>query len=660
MFTPEQIQNITQEEFKKLSPENKDLVIKILEEYRDTGVSETLESIWMVDYEEIPVSITRFICDEEYLGKSTENGNGIYPYWREKLKEIFDPVTDYEEIVLTGAIGIGKTRISVICLCYLLYRLMCLRNPKKYFNILNTDKITIFFLNITLTLAEGVGYKTMHQFLLNSPWFMKRGSTQGRTNIRYLPPKDIEITFGSKGEHALGQQVFCAMMDEIDFKGSGIKGQSALDMSNKIMDAYNTIKGRITSRFIKAGVLYGKIFLVSSKKSEHDFLEAYVAKMRNDTMLVVDEAQWVIKPKGTFSEQTFPVAVGNRSLKSMVLPDDTTEEQLKGYIQQGYRIIHVPINYAHEFKLDIHKALMDKAGISLVGTTSFFNFDMFSKCYVESYKNPFINDVLTIGMSDDLKISDFFELDKVPMAVRAMPQFIHIDGSLTGDKTGISSIGVSGLKPIQIYDGANEDVSNELTYKHIFTVGIKAPNGTEISLEKTRQFIYYLKASGFNIRGVSLDGFQSADTKQMLITQGYDATIISLDKSPNGYLALRSAMNDGRIALIQIELLETEFVQLQRDVQTGKLDHPADGSKDLADSVAGAFYNATLHKQSLIDSLTVFDSIIEVNEVVNEKEQFIEELKASMLSKTQLEAQKRLDSLVSGYDNDWGNNFGIF
>lgn len=347
------------------------------------------------------------------------------------------------------------------------------------------------------------------------------------------------------------------------------------------MQAYRTIKGRITSRFIKYNVLYGRLFLVSSKKSEHDFLESYVKEVQNgqdgDKMLVVDEPQWVIKPEGTFDKRTFPVAVGNRSLKSRVLPEGTGEEELQALVKQGYRIIHVPINYRQEFNMDVNAALMDKAGISVWGAVSFFNLDMFQKCYIADYKNPFVTDVLTMGIYDDLKIQDFFQLDQVPQRVRSMPQFIHIDAALTGDRAGISSVGVSGLKEYKKYDGADESIVSEMTYKHIFSVGIKAPQGSEISFEKTRQFIYYLRSKGFNIIGVSLDGYQSADTKQLLIAQGFDACIISLDRSPDGYITLRSAMNDGRIGLIRIELLETELVQLQRDVKSGKLDHPAEG-----------------------------------------------------------------------------------
>ena len=577
MFTEEELRKLSAEDIQKQDPETRALTIKILTEMAENGYSQTLRDIWLVDYEEIPVSIDEFICNPKYLGKVTGNGSLIYPFWKEQYREIFDASKNYEEMVFTGAIGIGKTRTGVICLCYLLYRLMCLRNPNAYFNLLEGDKITIFFLNITLDLARGVGYNTMHEFLMASPWFMERGTVTGVKNLVYNPPKNIIIEYGSSGGHGLGKAIFAAMLDEVDFKKAGMKGTSALDASSAIMEAYRIIKGRISSRFIKKGVLYGKLFLVSSKKSEHDFLEQYVKKMYNEKMLVIDKPQWVVKPKGTFSEVTFPVAVGNKSLKSMVLPDDITEEERKAYIKQGYQIIDVPENFRHEFKLDINTALMDKAGISIIGATTFFNYDMFSQCYIKDYKNPFSADILTIGLHDDLQIYDFFEIDKVPLQVRAMPQFIHVDASLTGDKTGISDVGVSGIKESMIYDGANETIVNEMTYKHIFSVDILAPHGTEISFEKTRKFIYYLRSQGFNIVGVSLDGFQSADTRQALELQGYDATIISLDRSPQGYLSLRSAMNDKRIGLIQIDLLETELIQLQRDVKTGKLDHPIDG-----------------------------------------------------------------------------------
>lgn len=209
MFTADEIMNMSKDEFAKLSPDNKELILKILSEYQTDGASKTLKELWEVDYKEIPVSIDEFITNPYYLGNSTRNGTSIYPYWKEKYREIFDPSKNYEEVILTGAIGVGKTRTAVVCLCYLLHKLMCLKDPQEYFKFNAGDKITIFFLNITLALAEGVGYETMHDYLIHSPWFMERGTVTGRKNLRYNPPHNIAITFGSKGEHALGQQIYC-------------------------------------------------------------------------------------------------------------------------------------------------------------------------------------------------------------------------------------------------------------------------------------------------------------------------------------------------------------------------------------------------------------------------------------------------------------------
>lgn len=455
----------------------------------------------------------------------------------------------------------------------------------------------------------------------------------------------------------------CALLDEADFSRGGIKGASALDIKNGIMQTYTAIKERMNSRFIKNGRQYARLFLVSSKKSDQDFIEAYIRKMKSEHqdqhMLIIDEPQWVIKPNSTFTGKKFPVAVGNKSLKSMILNDDLTEEQEDAYKKQGYRILMVPVELKQSFILDVNTALMNLAGISVIGATTFFNYDMFSKCYIKDYKNPFVNDILTIGTKDDLQIADFFQIDKIPLAVRSMPQFIHIDASLTGDKTGISDVGSSGVKETQIYDGANETVISEMTYKHIFSVDIKAPQGSEISFEKTRRFIYYLRSQGFNIVGVSLDGFQSADTKQLLVQQGYDATILSMDKSPEGYLTLRSAMNDERIGLIQIELLEKELIELQRDVQTGKLDHPAEGSKDMSDSLAGAVLNATKHKDSLVDSGQLLSTMANINAEVNPQEEFMQNF-ASSLAATQTTPQQRAKNSQLANDalNNLLNNFG--
>ncbi|MBQ4542770.1 MAG: hypothetical protein IJA19_01240, partial [Clostridia bacterium] len=529
-LTLDNILNIDREEFLNLSKSERDVIVQILKEIKESGTSPTLDSIWMEDYEEIPVDIDTFICDERYLGKSTRKGTSIYPFWREQYREIFAVDAYRPQVVLTGAIGIGKTRTAVVCLCYMLYKLMCLKNPQEYFNFNEGDTISILFFNITLDLAEGVAYKTMQEYLQASPWFMERGVVTGIKNKVYNPPKKIALTFGSKPEHALGQQVYCltgdtpihttqgiynmedleghkfqvycynpvtglceiskpvtckqtntvtqlieltlldgtvikgttkhelavangykqmsqiypgmvlctcgecgddkaqsgmpvidkrviqvpptpvydiinskpyhnfviptntsgiqivshncAILDEIDFaKGGNVKMEQS-----KIMETYSAVSKRITSRFIKNGLCVGKLFLVSSKKSEYDFLESFVRKMSKDEeeakkLHIVDEPLWVVKPSSVYSGKKFKVAVGNKLLVSQVIPKDATEEQIGALIKQGYEIMEVPVEHRGDFITDINRALMDIAGRSVIGTTSFFNYELFSKCY---------------------------------------------------------------------------------------------------------------------------------------------------------------------------------------------------------------------------------------------------------------------------------------
>ena len=588
-LTEKDILNIDQSKFDALSVEEQQIVLDILQEFADKGFSPLLEEMWNADYEEIPVDIVTFISDDRYLGKSTRQGTSIYPFWKDIYQQVFSDEEEYLEIVLTGAIGIGKTRTAVVCLCYLLYRIMCLKNPHEFFHFNEGDEITIAFCNITIELAEGVAYNTMHEYLLNSPWFLERGTITGKKVLRYNPPKHITMSYGSKAGHFLGKQIYAALMDECDFTRAALKGVDVLTAQNGVMDTYTQIKERINSRFIVNGKQYGRMFLVSSKKSEHDFLESYVRKLQSTeeakNMLIVDKPQWVVKPKGTYSDKTFKVAVGNRLLESYIVPKDfeNDEKFLKDIIEQGYNIIDVPVDLKQSFILNINTALMNLAGISVIGTTSFFNYALFSKCYMAEYNKPFGAEVLEIGLHDDLQLKDFFHPEVIPEETKSAPQFIHLDTSLKGDITGITLIAIVGKRKI-VNENAIDEVNKvkvERCYKHIFTIGIKAPQGDEISLEKSRQFIYYLKDIGFNIKRISIDGFQSADTRQILTTNGFDAIIISMDKLKDGeqpgYTTARSAMNDGRVGMIPYERLENELVRLQKDNTTGKIDHPIDG-----------------------------------------------------------------------------------
>jgi hypothetical protein len=208
------------EQLNNLSQEERALALEILKEYSQEGYSILLEDLKYSDFEEIPVDIMTFISDERYLGRGLyikdeftgERKCTVFPYWLDKLQEIFPDnlTTRYNTIVLTGSIGLGKSFIAVICQLYLLYRMMCLKDPYTYYSLQPIDKITFSMLNVTLEAAQGVGWDKMQNLLQSSDWFMERGNMNAsRTNPQWQPPKGIELVFGSSNRHVVGRALFC-------------------------------------------------------------------------------------------------------------------------------------------------------------------------------------------------------------------------------------------------------------------------------------------------------------------------------------------------------------------------------------------------------------------------------------------------------------------
>lgn len=339
------------------------------------------------------------------------------------------------------------------------------------------------------------------------------------------------------------------------------------------MQTYASVSARIKSRFIKNGKLLGKMFLVSSKRAEHDFLEVYINEHRRDVeaglMYLVDSPLWEVKPSTTYSGVTFPVAYGSKQLTPKVVEEGEDIEALK---KMGYSILDVPIEFKRDFEFNIITSLQDLAGIALPGAMSYFSYKIFSKCYCDR-PNPFTNEILEIGIDDPMEYQQFFNPEMIPKKFFELPMAIHVDTSLKSDNTGIT--GACYVK--NIMSDSDDGTVEKRVYAQVFSVGIHAPQGSEISMAKTRRFIYYLRKIGFHIVMISTDTFQSAEFHQILQDKGFTTQIKSLDRTPEGYHILREAMVEDRIEMIKHNKIEEELIHLQRDTNTGKLDHPAAG-----------------------------------------------------------------------------------
>lgn len=593
------------DELKNLSENERRLAIQILKEMSDNGTSEKYNKLLYEDYEEIPVTIETFLHDKNYLGKALINDEGkytIFPYWEETLKKIFPTNldTNYNTAVFTGAIGLGKSTIAVIAVLYQLYRMICLKNPYLHYGLQDIDLITFAFMNITLDAAKGVAWDKCQQMLQKSDWFMSRGTMSKGDYPQWKPPKGIELICGSLPRHIIGRAVFAVFVDEVSFQPN----QDVEKQKKKASDIVNTASARMQSRFMKGEKNPTILMLASSKRTEQSYLETFIEKKKkNDskTTLVVDEAQWVIRTDKD-SPNKFKVAIGNKFLSSEVLPLNMSDNDLQIYRNRGYQILEVPMGYYENFLDDIDIALTDIAGVSTSNSNRYISGPRIAATKRSGLSNPFTKDIIEVGngKEDTAQYYDFFDMTKVDRTLLSMPLFLHLDMSISGDKTGIAGVWIKGKKPPK--DG--QPASKELLYQLAFSVSVKAPKGYQVSFEKNRQFVRWLRQQGFNIKGVSSDTFQSADLLQILSNEGYKTTVISVDRVDSDklckpYQYLKSTIYEERIEMYNSNLLTDELIGLERNNNNGKIDHSAAGinSKDTADAVCGSVWNASQHAE---------------------------------------------------------------
>ena len=615
-----------------LSKEEREIVAQILKEVSQNGASEKMNNLLYEDYKEIPVDIETFIHDPNYLGRGLTNAEGnftLFPYWEELLKKIYpDPLkpATCNTLALTGAIGIGKSTEAVIIGLYELYRMLCLKDPAVYYGIMSTDVISFAVINITIEASRGVAWSKLQNMLQESEWFMAHGEVSKTNDPEWHPKPEshIELICGSMPRHFIGRALFWAFFDEISF----IPNQDVEKQKQKATELVSSATARMQSRFMRGAANPTILVLASSKRTEQSFLETWIdnkKKNESKTTIIVDEPQWIIRTDKA-SDRTFKIAIGNKFLPSEVLPPDITDEECRYYVERGFRLLDVPIGYYENFLDDIDIALTDIAGISTSSTSNYISGERITQAKTELFENPFTKDVIEVGdgLDDPTQYSEYFDLSKVPADIKNKPLFIHLDMSLTGDKTGIGGVFIKGKRPPQ--EGVPEN--KELFYQLGFVVSVKAPRGHQVSFEKTRNFIYWLKEQGFKIKGISSDTFARSGVEQDLLGKGYNYSIISVDRTNSEricepYAYLKNAIYEKRLLLPRkgINLLTEELIGLKRNNNNGKVDHDPSGinSKDSADGICGALWNASQHGEEFafdygesLETITDFNTSVDI------------------------------------------------
>lgn len=624
------------EDFAGLSEEERACFLHILQD------PEIYPLLMELDFHTEPVSPRVFLDNPYYIGfdNKWDEGNkaGLYPVWKDELIYVLNPENRVYEWILSGSLGAGKTSVALISQMYWLYWLTCLRKPKQYLSVLSSSTIEIFLFNLTLDSARDTLLSRFENLINSSPYFREHLPPNRRRRYQKRPtilhnqenkneiyklvfPPYFSIVEGSRETHFMSRDVIGGVMDEANFMESKKSlGQGTYDSSSKAFSMYTSIRNRIITRFANQGRMTGLLCLISSAGVQNSFLELHKERCRTDSRVHISEyALYDVKP-WMFKKKRFRVFLGTAQDSARILaneePVDNTTEHL---------VITVPVDLRDEYVKDLEKALREYSGRATSATGSLIPIKEQIAATVSSRsKNPFTVQSPVIGHLSKATLTSYLTPHKlakwdgsirVPKFFPRAQRFIHVDLSKSRCATGFAMGCVSSIERTSEADaeGSSAETLTPRVWLDIL-LQIRPPQPPEeIDYAKIRAFIVYLRnVLHFPISLVTYDGYQSVDSVQILQRNGFEAEVLSIDSTPDAYLALRGTITENRLERYAYPPFETEVSQLQQytDGRRLRIDHPPDGagagpdgkpSKDVSDSVAGVVWHCTRSVMSLGD-----------------------------------------------------------
>lgn len=552
--------------------------------FQYTGQEEYLSQMEQILYCKHLPTINEFLRQPEYMGNSW----GItYPYWRNKLLDMFSPGKRVFECIYRGAIGTGKTTIARRAAAYCIYRLCCLRNPHALFNIAPDTVISALMISVVLEQAEVTVLNPMLQMIRQTPCFKEvRKETSFssfgpgdpvpfvKSGRRIIFPNNILLTVGSNINHVIGQSSAIVVMDEAEEKNP-----------KDAFYLYTAMRGRIKSRFLDSSLTMCS--LISSSKSKNGMVWEYIKNIpKNDpTVMLMEPPIWDVKDAVfDYNKGRFWVQVGTKTNPSVILPkeyDNIPEDQLTYVPPPGCRLISVPYEYRRDFENNIEKYLQDYGGITT--DTSDRPFDDLSQLgspglLPEVHLEANIGD--PVPLIDKLPKSLFINtpngrrLARYPSAKR----FIHIDlASRDSAQAGYSMFHVE-----YIMDENNEKIP---VFVADFISWISASN--RIDHEAINNLALDLKhKAGVIIEAISYDQFQSEAIRQKLKKNKEFENVLyqSVDRTNEAYWNFSQYMMKGRIKIGECPYLREQLSNI--GLEDGKV--LTTQKKDMADSCLSA------------------------------------------------------------------------
>ena len=545
-----------------------------------TKFNDFLEVLKENQFDAIPVDAKTFVESSDYLGQPplssiqydiVEAMSQIYK--KEDLQELYGSVEGsryYEkytknEIILQLGKGSGKDFTSTVACAYIVYKLLCLKDPARYFGKPSGDAIDLINVAINAQQAKNVFFKGFKTKIEKSPWFAGKYNAKA-DSVEF--DKSITVYSGhSERESHEGLNLLLAVLDEIS--GFASEVGTGNEQGKTAENIYKAFRGSVDSRFPDLG----KVVLLSFPRYQGDF----ISKRYDD---VIAEKETVEKKHTFIMNENLPHDDVNNQFEINWEEDNIISYKVPKILALKRPTWEVnPTRKIDDFKLafytDLGDAMMRFACVPTFASDAFFKQkDKLEKCM--NTRNP---------------LDSFRRFDETFKPDPDKTYYIHADLAQKHDKCAVAIAHVDKWVNIQVI----KDYEQVAPIVIVDAVAWWEPKAEgPVNLSEVKQWIINLRREGFNLGMVSFDRWQSFDIQNELQAVGIRTETVSVAKKH--YEDLAMMIYEERVAIPMIPILLEEMSEL-KIMKGNRVDHPRKQSKDLSDAFCGAVFGAISHTQ---------------------------------------------------------------
>ena len=539
---------------------------------------EFLEVLKDNNFAETPVNAKTFVEGEDYLGQPplsqiqydiVEAMSQIY-----KLEDLIELMGAEEgtryykkytknEVILQLGKGSGKDFTSTVACAYLVYKLLCLKEPARYFGKPHGDAIDIINVAINAQQAKNVFFKGFKTKIENSPWFAGKYNPKAES-IEFDHAITVYSGHSERESHE-GLNLILAVLDEIS--GFAQEVGTGNDQGKTADNIYKAFRASVDSRFPDLG----KVALLSFPRFPGDFISQRYDDVIADKEVITKTHKFIMNPD-------LPEDSDGNTLEISWDEDTIISYKYPGVfaLKRPTWIVN-PTRKIDDFKLafytDLGDAMQRFACIPTYSSDAFFKqTEKVRSCM--TLRNP---------LDPYRRFDESFKPD--PDKV----YYVHADLAQKHDKCAVAIAHVDKWVNIQVINNY-EQVAPIVVVDAVawWEPKVEGP----VNLSDVKQWIQNLRRLGFNIGMVSFDRWQSFDIQNELKQVGMRTDTVSVAKKH--YEDMAMLVYEERLAMPAIDLLFEELTEL-KIMKNNRVDHPRKKSKDLADAVCGAIFGAISH-----------------------------------------------------------------